>query len=347
MMHSRALYYPSIDIINEDWLKTAYLFWDEIVTIVPESLSGQAYNTYSTQYLEGEGFLHPLIVSPDSPVVRNLADTVRRYADTEEGMACLSQATTWETNPYSDQRSEFYLHKEKLPFEVQELVGDRIGDDGWARVSNNFADYYMTLLANAIANKYSYALLTDSTPLSSLSSRYKEDTGGRFFFSSGIAQEKTFQSMLVKMIIDGIKINPLTSYEDLRYFKESHKDELKQFRNGIEEMATILVPEGISMEGLEQMVKEVYEDKVLLAISNLKSSLNGARIRFAQDLSSICYTGITTTVLDFATNLSDPVRLSIGAGVFFALKCLAVYRGKAEIKSKNNMSYLLSINKHL
>lgn len=62
MVPSKALYYPSIDIRDEEWLKTAYLFWDEINTIVPKSLEGRVYNNYTTQYLEGEGYLRPFLV---------------------------------------------------------------------------------------------------------------------------------------------------------------------------------------------------------------------------------------------------------------------------------------------
>jgi len=38
-MFSKALYYPTIDISDEGWLKTAYLFWDGVRTIVPESIA--------------------------------------------------------------------------------------------------------------------------------------------------------------------------------------------------------------------------------------------------------------------------------------------------------------------
>lgn len=38
MAFTRALYYPTIDITNEQWLKTAILYWDEISTIVPSSI---------------------------------------------------------------------------------------------------------------------------------------------------------------------------------------------------------------------------------------------------------------------------------------------------------------------
>ena len=36
-MFEKALYYPTIDIQNDRWLKSAVLFWDKIETIVPES----------------------------------------------------------------------------------------------------------------------------------------------------------------------------------------------------------------------------------------------------------------------------------------------------------------------
>lgn len=57
MVSSCALYYPTIDISDESWLKNAYLFWDGIRTIVPQSLEEMAYRNYTTQFLEGEGYL--------------------------------------------------------------------------------------------------------------------------------------------------------------------------------------------------------------------------------------------------------------------------------------------------
>ena len=53
MGFTRALYYPTIDIQNENWLKTAILFWDEINTIVPESIR-EPYQLDSTKYLADE-----------------------------------------------------------------------------------------------------------------------------------------------------------------------------------------------------------------------------------------------------------------------------------------------------
>lgn len=50
MGFSKALYYPTIDIPEEGWLKSAILYWDEIQTIVPSSFQNP-YSNRTTQSL--------------------------------------------------------------------------------------------------------------------------------------------------------------------------------------------------------------------------------------------------------------------------------------------------------
>lgn len=349
MVSSVALYYPTIDIYDEAWLKTAYLFWDGIRTIVPQSLAGRAYQKYTSQYLEGEGYLRPFFVNPDSTVVKNLVGKVKRYAKSKEGIACLSQDVPDDVanNPYLDERAEFYLHYEKLPIVIQEMLGKRIGKDGWIRVSNNFANYYMTLLANDIASKRSLTLLTSSPTLANLTTKCNEDSVQHHFRVAGTSSAAMCQSLLVKMIIDGIKINPLTSLNDLKSFKEYHRDELNNYRNGIDEITSMNVPEGIDYEGMVQAVKDIYERKVLLACNDLKAALKGSRINFLTDISSLLYTGISTTFLTNMMNLSTPMQLLAMAGIFVAVKGVKEYTSKSKIRRTNKMSYLLSIDKEL
>ena len=82
MFSSCALYYPTIDICDEAWLKNAYLFWDGIRTIVPQSIEGKAYHNNTSQFLEGEGYLQPILVNPSERVVMNLVSKVKKYAKT-------------------------------------------------------------------------------------------------------------------------------------------------------------------------------------------------------------------------------------------------------------------------
>ncbi len=218
MVSSCALYYTTIDIYDETWLKSAYLFWKGIRTIVPRSLASQAYRNRSTQFLEGEGYLQPILVNPSEYIVRNLVSKVKKYAQSEEGIVCLNSVipNNSHRNPYSDDRAAFYLHSEKLPYEIQEILKDKIGDECWIRVSENFANFYMTLLANDIASRKSLTLLTDSSTLAGLTTKCIEDSIKRQFTVASMPASATCQSLLIKMVIDGIRIDPKTSFEDLR-----------------------------------------------------------------------------------------------------------------------------------
>ena len=344
MLPSRALFYPTIDITDEDWLKTAYLFWDELSTIVPESLSGRAYKNITTQFLEEEGFLTPVLVNPDSEIVKGLVKTVKRYARTKEGKLCLGQRTnSFSSNPYSDLGSEFYLHHEKLPLEIQELVGSRIDEDGWISVSDNFSSFYMTLLADEIANERAMSLLTSSPCLEKLTTRFNKDSVDWSCHRND--SPEIGQRMLIKMIIDGIRISPLVSFGELSAFKQHHRDELNRFRAGYSELSDMKLPIEATIDVIKHIVKECYQCKVLQPLEDLKASLQGSRISFVTTAASLACTGIT--VIDSFPALSNPIRFAIGAGLFFSIKGINEYWERRKIMQSSSVSYLLSIDNEL
>jgi hypothetical protein len=350
MMFSKALYYPTIDISDEDWLKTAYLFWDGIRTIVPESMADSAYRNNTTMYLAEEGFLGPIVVGAESKILRPLVKVVKKYAQTEEGMACLNQRAPEDVyiNPYDDERSQFYLHHEKLPFEVQELVADKMGRDGWARVSDNFADFYMALLANRIASQRSLELLTPSSPLSDLAAGFSAETYHQPYSLARSRNEALGRSMLTKMVIDGITIDPLTSIDDLRIFKERHQTELHNFREGFDEISKMELPPDITIEGLEQRARDIYETKFLGAYRDLQESLNGFGIHFlVGGMGTIAFSDVSTCFNELLNGLEHPVQLTIGAGALLAYKGYKTVCENRDIKRKHKMSYMLAIEREL
>jgi len=349
MVSSCALYYPTIDIYDETWLKNAYLIWDGIRTIVPLSLEGMAYHNHTSQFLEDEGYLQPILVNPSESVVKNLVRKVKKYAQSEEGIACLNSVipNNSHRNPYSDDRAAFYLHSEKLPYEIQEILKDKIGDEGWIRVSENFANFYMTLLANDIASRKSLALLTDYSTLAGLTTKCIENSVTPKFTVASMPPSATCQNLLIKMVIDGIRIDPKTSFQDLRSFKNHHRDELCNFRNGLDEITSMSVPDGIDYDGMVQTVSDIYERKIRLPYNDLKAALKGAHINFLTDISSLAYTGITTKVLGVITNLSAPMQLLVGTGIYVAVGCIKNYANKCNLKRTSKMSYLLSIDNEL
>ena len=349
-MFSKALYYPTIDISDEGWLKTAYLFWDGIRTIVPESMADRAYGNNTTMFLAEVGFLKPIIVKPNSNILRPLVEDVKKYALTEEGMACMNQRAPEDVyiNPYDDERSQFYLHHEKLPLEIQELVADKIGGDGWARVSDNFADFYMTLLANRIASQRSLELLTPSSSLSSFTAGFSAETYHQPFSLARSRNEAMGRAMLTKLVIDGITIDPLTSIDDLRIFKKRHHSELLNFRAGFDEISKMELPPDITIEGLEQRARDIYETKFLGAYRDLQESLNGFGIHFlVGGMGTIAFSEVSTCFNEFLKGLESPVKLAIGAGALLAYKGYKLVRENCEIKRKHKMSYMLAIEREL
>ena len=47
------LYYPSIEFMNESWVKAALLFWDKVYRIVPESVIPNDSDDINTAKSEG------------------------------------------------------------------------------------------------------------------------------------------------------------------------------------------------------------------------------------------------------------------------------------------------------
>ena len=349
-MFGRALYYPTIDIPNEEWLKTAYLFWDGISTIVPESMAGCPYRTRTTRYLEEEKFLQPIIVNPDQRIVQEMGDIVKEYAQSLEGKACLNQILPGgvHSNPYDDDRGFFYLHREKLPYIVQNLIADSIGKDGWVRVSDNFADFYMTLLANKIASQNSLALLSSTNYFEKVSERFSVDEYQTSNALTPDQRESIGRCLLTKMVIDGITIDPLTSFEDLREFKERHQEELCDFRDGFYEMAIMELPPDISYDGLVQRASDIYNNQILSSYRKLQNSLRRSRIDFlVGGLAAIAFTNVSTCFSEIISNLQHPVQFAIGAGALLAYEGYQTVRANQKRRSQNKMSYLLSIQEEL
>jgi hypothetical protein len=90
---SSALYYPSIDIRDERWLRTTALFWDSIRTIVPESIR-QPYSGHLARELCGEGVLRPVRVSSGMEEIEELSDSVLDYLTDPSSAGVLFGLTT-------------------------------------------------------------------------------------------------------------------------------------------------------------------------------------------------------------------------------------------------------------
>ncbi len=88
-MFGNALYYPTIDIKNDAWLKSTELFGDWIETIVPQSKAEWSYENRTTRTLYENNILGSYVVNPWSDEVAGQEDNVRRFIGVREGKRLL------------------------------------------------------------------------------------------------------------------------------------------------------------------------------------------------------------------------------------------------------------------
>ena len=356
MAFTRALYYPTIDITNENWLKTAVLFWDEINTIVPESIDNP-YKEISTQYLFDEGILKPLRVRSDMDTIEELTTDVLKYLNTNEGLQLLTPQNQGNARIHMDkiprEIREGRIHPQKLPYEIRRQLERGFDNNEWVQVNLPFAIFYMTLLANKLCNDNSISPLTDNVFSSNLTDKARLDNQILYNYDYEYRRHRhnhinVEQGLLTNLIIESISINPNTALEDVVLFKRKYSDELGLFRTNIAKL-TQQVSTDKSIEAIKQQVQDIYINEFLSSFNNFKKALSGSGIKWVSDnfMKVAFFSTGTSAILPMALGLSTPIALMTGAGVSLVSSAISYNIDKQRQLRENPYSYLLAINKHL
>ena len=370
MPFSQVIYYPWIDITDDSWLKTSLLYWDSIRTIVPESIEAP-YSSQTAQVLQDVGCLTPLRVHSGMEEIEELVPAVLTYLNTPEGIELMLGGTRGATHdihleklPYEMGRL-LDIHPEKLPYEIRNVL-ERIASrsargDQWVEVDEGFALFYMTLLANQLAERVDAAVVT---PLAAaervavaarLDSQLPPIPWGRYgppwwreyeaFGRRRRMPRRLAPGMLAQLTIQRISISPNTSLDNLLKFKEAHNDELARFRTEISNLAAA-VNEDLPIEALRQRVSDIYVHQVDPAISDLKKALTGRRIRWAAE-GLLKVASLSAGPLLVAAGMSVPTALLAGAGLSLVVLRTMYNVDKRESLRKDPFAYLLSVQKEL
>lgn len=351
MAFTKALYYPTIDIPEENWLKSAILFWDEIKTIVPTSIKNP-YQNRLTQILNDKGILTAFEINPNNRLVEDLSESVMKY---------INEASNFLVNENSESirihteklPKEFRIHPEKLPYAIRHLIERNIDDEGWFKTNSEFGSFYMSLLANKICEDKAFALLTDNSIASNLTEQARLDNrvqfGERDYYRRN---ERTTlnlsQGLLTNLIVKGIKLAPNTSVEKIIEFKNNHKDELGQFRTNLMKLVNNVSREN-SLDAIQQQVSDIYKDEFLPSLNNLEKALDGSQIKwFSESILKVALisTG-ATAFLPEMLGLTIPQALFAGAGISVVATKIMFNEDKAEKIRTNPYSYLMSVEKEL
>lgn len=372
MHFSQALYYPYIDIRDEGWLKTAALYWERMRTIVPESIDAP-YSSATARALEDEHFLVPLRVNSDMDEIEQLTNDVVTYLGTEEGSQALLLSGQRSTHVHTEKipsslRRLTELQSEKLPWEIRnaiERVGLRGGRRGaWFELDDAFANYYMTLLATKLSERVGASLLTPLPVSERLAMAVKLDAKvadmfinqqhlrprrWREYEAGGPRRQMPRElapGMLAHLAIERVGVAPNTPVKKLIEFRRQHSDELSRFRNEVAALTSV-IDSDLPAEALRESVNDIYQNQLRPAINDLKSALDGKRIKSISDglLKVGTFSAASTSML-VVSGLSVPTALLAGAGISLAVTGVLYSTERRDALRENPCSYLLSLDKH-
>lgn len=366
-MFDSALYYPTIDIHNEAWLKSAALFWDRIETIVPES-EERPYRKRSTRFLQDEGIMFAHRVNPFSEEVRGLEQDVIKFMDTPEGkksfikpwrrpamsiansrrgegLVCDRPQMLWEHYEHKlmDTYRDFYIHVEKLPMMLRDRLGLQEIEDGYVWANRGFMSFYMTLLANRICQNSRLSLLTDRENQNNFSNRILKD--GLAHAGQRAREQRMKRGVMYQVIMDDIKIDPSTTMETIVKYKRNRRHELALFRDKMDKLTAFDI-EGMGAKDIEHEIWDIYMGQVKPAMDGVKATLKDTGINWRTSLGTCIFTGMIPAVLGFGPDLKTNIAIGASECIGLVITTIPYVRKRMEVNG-SPYSYLMKMDKQL
>lgn len=351
MLFEKALYYPTIDIKNEGWLKSAILLWDHISTIVPDHELKPYKNDWS-RVLNDAGLLIPHRVNPYSVNYPNLERAVREYLDSPSGKRSFKRrvnSISDNNRIYSIQdglRSEkmreeygdFCISVDKFGKGLKDVIEPFVNDNGYIISSHNFMNFYMTALANNICQHKSMALLTDMVYTSGLANSMLLDSPNK-----RMGKDLLKQGLMYKFIIQGIEIDPRTPIDKILSFREKYQYEMGDFRKQVSDLVSSQNTDGLSADEVVNQMARLYSMGVLPALKNIQKALDGQRVKWiAGGSTSIALTGVTSVLTQ---SVISPLSILAEAGIKVVYKAFNYNLGKEKTIMEKPYSFLYRIDR--
>ncbi len=277
-MSDVTLYYPWIDPPKEETLKTAMLYWDEMRTIVPESIE-EPYQTQATKAASDLGFLRRRNINPEMPEVETagaefLGDFERK-AIQADGLNARDRAN---------------LHHEKLPSWLHggkvadlmkyEVFGDQQPSaDGFYNVAEGFGLAYMSRLASTICDVDQITPTTD------------RDESHDVIIDRFIDLEKEnridrAEALLARLSIETIHMEPSTPLFRIKSFRDEHYDELVLYRRAVRKLAREV--SGITnLDHLEREIKKIVKDEIRPAQEQVEGRMRDHQLDFGMSMTDV------------------------------------------------------------
>jgi hypothetical protein len=368
----KALYYPYIHFRNDDWVKLAALYWDELSRIVP--------NDYATEDSDTVRALSPVISTVRPGWVRpefgqSFIEFIRHYGKRLRAKYALSLRDRWPELPQSRRPPKpggasgndprlGYVFSEKMSLELYaamqefDLASTDSRGGQWIGMHPRLAWVYMTTLAEQISKERGLRPLTDQTrdhlAVSGLSTeRLAHALLGDVALVGSSPTSSEVETVLVSVAFRAVVPRDLQtlSVDRILEFREKYPNERASFQ---EEVAKLLATHGWLNEishpaVLEERLREEYEKVWNPKLASLRAKLKDVGI----DTMLSCFSmktsvpgGLTSAAAAAALAL-NPVAAGVAGFALAAIPALREKRKSAKEALASPATYLFRMEEDL
>jgi hypothetical protein len=328
---SEVLYFPSIEFLDDSWLKGALCHWDKVYRIVPQSYTPK--DSDEVKEAVDAGLVESI----------NLND-----ADLSE--AADKFIAFWDTAPFVPAGFEGYddepirLHPEKVDERIRiqlSALASRIDNEGGLSLSKEVANSYMLFLSEAISRRRMLPKITDSQEMFTAIGYFQQDGNFDEFVYNDEAEEFIGTLTLASLVPSDI------NYYSMNKVIEFHKKSAEgraAFRDSVSELIDEL--KGIKDRVFFEKRIKKFDEELRASRKSLASivSSGGADIGYAMITAGVPMMLASLGVMGMA---GDPWGLqSLGASAFFGVTAaLADHtRSRRSQWTSNEASYWLSLH---
>lgn len=281
MARTETLYFPSIDLRDEAWLRTSLLYWDAVHTIVPEGIT-HPYKGHFAQESADADALRPLRISGETPAYAALGEEALTYVYSTVGQQAIAfdDSTLRVAN---DVRHLSHIHPDKLSSQTVQTLLRRGAQfsEGRLAVGGGFPAYYMTLLAATLAEEHGFALATTVRQCGELADAVRAGASPQIVRDGHLQGAELLDGLRIDLVMRRLRVRENASVTEILTFKEKHKKELGRFRNALAELSS--GPEEPTYEALVQHVRDFERNSLEPALSDLDEALKAVNLGAAID----------------------------------------------------------------
>lgn len=261
-MNFNYLYYPSISIPNDSWIRRVLLYSDKIASIVPYDMKNHL--NYNLEYLISNNEYRSL--SPEEffgefENVRNFEDEVKDYFSSEIFKKMLEKESNRNKSLIFESK---FTNEIKFFFESMNYY-DQVIESEWKETPKIVGDTYLAILAKHMGDFYSYIPTTNSVKNQNLA-----------FKNNNLPREKVGELRLLESLPTPSKDIPIIQIID---FKNKRKQELLKFkeilRENLEKISKI-----DNEEELSQYI-HIFKEKLQIEVNDIKQLLKENKISYS------------------------------------------------------------------